>query len=221
METERKPIRVMVVDDHAVVRNGLRFSLLAFDDIELVGEAGSGEEALRLCGEIQPDVVLMDMKMPGLDGVAATRAIRKRHPQVRVIALTSFQEAVLVQDALQAGAIGYLLKDATLDEVAEAIRSVHAGRATLAPAVAQTLVEAAAQLSNPGHPSARSGQALTPRQREVLALMVEGFSNAQIAKQLCISPSTARFHVSQILGKLGAANRAQAAALAVRYGLVH
>ena len=141
METERKPIiRVMVVDDHAVVRNGIRFSLLAFDHIELVSEASSGQEALRLCGEVQPDVVLMDLKMPGLDGIAATRAIRERHPQVQVVALTSFQEASLVQEALQAGAIGYLLKNISSDELADAIRAAHAGRSTLAPEAAQVLI---------------------------------------------------------------------------------
>ncbi|HBY96305.1 MAG TPA: DNA-binding response regulator, partial [Chloroflexi bacterium] len=205
-------IRVMVVDDHPVVRGGIRFTLLAFDDIELVGEAGSGEEALRLCAEVQPHVVLMDLKLPGIDGVAATRAICEQYPQVQVIALTSFQKATLVQDALRAGAIGYLLKDVAMDDLAAAIRAAHAGRAVLAPEAAQALVEATTQ-RDLGAPPAGSGQALTGRQREVLALMVRGLSNAAIAGRLSISLPTARFHVSQILDKLGAANRAEATAL--------
>ncbi len=135
--SEQNPIRVMLVDDHAVVRSGLRFFLLGFDDMELVGEAESGEEALQLCAEIQPDVILMDLMMPGMDGASATRAIRERYPRVQVVALTSFQEEDLVKNALQAGAISYLLKDVQADELAAAIRSAYAGRPTLAPEAAQ------------------------------------------------------------------------------------
>jgi NarL family two-component system response regulator LiaR len=161
--TEGSRIRVVVVDDHAVVRSGIEYSLLSLDDIELVGSAGSGAEALSLCEQVRPDVVLMDMMMPGMDGVAATRAIRERYPHTKVIALTSFQEGSLVQDP---------------------------------------------------------GNDLTDREREVLALIVEGKSNVDIADELSVSLSTARFHVSTILSKLEASNRAEAAALAVKHGLI-
>ena len=210
---ETEPITVMIVDDHAVVRNGIRFSLLAFNDIELVGEAESGEEALRVCGEVQPDVILMDMRMPGMDGAATTRAILELYPHVQVIALTSFHEGSLVEEALQAGAISYMLKDAAIGELADAIRSACAGKSTLAPAAAQALAQAAA-----GSPVQDFD--LTERQIQVLALIVEGLSNAQIAERLTISLPTARFHVSTILSKLGATNRAEAAALAVKYQLL-
>jgi NarL family two-component system response regulator LiaR len=211
--TEKDRIRVMVVDDHAVVRGGIEFSLLALDDIDLVGTAESGSAALRLCEELQPDVVLMDMMMPEMNGVVATRAILERCPQARVIALTSFQEGSLVQEALQAGAISYLLKDVSMEELAQAIRSAYAGRATLAPEAAQALAEAATHPKDPGYD-------LTDREREVLDLIVAGKSNAEIADALAVSLSTARFHVSTILSKLGATNRAEAAALAVRHQLV-
>lgn len=210
---EANRVRVMVVDDHTVVRSGLRYSLLAFDDLELVAEAESGPAALRLCAEAQPDVILMDMMMPGMDGVAATKAILAEHPEVRIIALTSFQEGSLVQEALQAGAISYLLKDVDMDELASAIRSACAGKATLAPEAVQALAGSVA------HPL-DLGADLTGRERDVLALVVEGKSNAEIALDLGISLSTARFHVSIIIDKLGAANRTQAATLAVRHGLV-
>lgn len=211
--TEPSRIRVMIVDDHEVVRTGLRFSLLALDDVELVGEAGNGEEALRVCDEVQPDVVLMDLAMPQMDGIAATHAILERHSRVQVIALTSFQKGEMVQDALRAGAISYLLKDVELDELAEAIRLAHAGRSTLSPEAAKALVEATKKPPDLGHD-------LSERELEVLALLVEGLSNAEIAEQLIISHHTARFHVSTILSKLGAANRAEAAALAVKHRLV-
>jgi NarL family two-component system response regulator LiaR len=206
-------IRVMIVDDHTVVRSGIRYSLLAYDDLELIGEAGSGKEALELCSQLKPDVILMDMMMPGMDGVATTRALRQRYPQTQVIALTSFQEGTLVQEALQAGAISYLLKDVQMDQLAEAIRSAHGGRSILAPEATQALAAVAAQPSPPGDD-------LTPREREVLALIVEGKSNLEIGRELGISLSTARFHVSTIIDKLGAANRTQAATLAVKFGLV-
>jgi NarL family two-component system response regulator LiaR len=210
---EQDRIRVLVVDDHAVVRSGIEYSLLAFDDIELVGSVASGAEALRMCEDLEPDVILMDMMMPGMDGVTATRAILKRCPAAWVIALTSFQEGGLVQDALQAGATGYLLKDVDMEELAEAIRRACDGRATLAPEAAKALAEAAVQPTDPGF-------GLTDRERQVLALIVEGKSNAEIADALAVSLSTARFHVSTILSKLGATNRAEAAALAVKHGLV-
>jgi NarL family two-component system response regulator LiaR len=211
--TQSNPIRVVLVDDHAVVRSGLGAFLLAFDDLELVGEAGSGEEAVRLCEQVHPDVILMDLVMPGMDGAAATRAIRERCPQVQVIALTSFKEDELVQGALQAGAISYLLKNVSADELADAIRAAHAGRPTLAPEAAQALVQAASHPPPPGHD-------LTPREREVLALMVEGLSNPQIAERLVVSRSTVKFHVSSILSKLGVDGRTEAVALAVQNHLV-
>jgi NarL family two-component system response regulator LiaR len=209
---DRQRIRILVVDDHAVVRSGIEYSLLALEDIELVGAVGSGEEALRFCSETQPDVILMDMMMPGLSGAATTKAILQRHPQIRVIALTSFQEGHLVQEALSAGAMSYLLKDIGMDELAEAIRAAHEGRPTLASEAARALAESAAAPSD-------LGSDLTDREREVLALVVEGKSNVDIADLLGISLSTARFHVSTILSKLNATNRAEAAALAVKHHL--
>ena len=206
-------IRVLLVDDHAVVRSGLGAFLLAFDDLELIGEAGGGEEAVRLCEQLEPDVVLMDLVMPGMDGAAATRAIRERCPQIQVIALTSFKEKELVQGALEAGAIGYLLKNVSAGELAGAIRAAHAGRPTLAPEAAQALIQATREPLPPGYD-------LTPREREVLALMVEGLSNPEIAKRLVVSPSTVKFHVSNVLSKLGVTSRTEAVALAVQHHLV-
>ena len=207
------PIRVMLVDDHTMVRRGLATFLKVFDDLELAGEAANGEDAIQRCARALPDVVLMDMVMPDMDGVTATHAIRQQFPTVQVIALTSFKDKGLVQDALQAGAIGYLLKDVSADELAQAIRAAHAGRATLSPEAAQALVRTATKLPMPGHD-------LTKREREVLALLVEGLSNKQIANRLVVSPSTIKSHVSHILAKLGVASRTEAAALAVRHRLV-
>jgi NarL family two-component system response regulator LiaR len=216
MTATENTIRVLLVDDHAVVRSGLGAFLLAFDDLEMAGEAGSGEEAVAMCGQLQPDVVLMDLVMPSMDGAAATRAIRERYPHVQIIALTSFKEKELVQKALEAGAIGYLLKNVTASELAQAIRAAHSGRPTLAPEAAQALVQAARSATAEPKP----GHDLTPRELEVLALMVEGLSNPLIAERLVVSRSTVKFHVSSILSKLRASSRTEAVALAVKYTLV-
>jgi NarL family two-component system response regulator LiaR len=203
----------MLVDDHAVVRSGLGAFLLAYDDLELVGEAGSGEEAVRLCGELKPDVILMDLMMPVMDGAEATRLIRGSYPDIQVIALTSFKEKELVHRALEAGAIGYLLKNVSAKELANAIRAASVGQPTLAPEAAQVLVHAARGKPEPGHD-------LTPREREVLAQMVAGLNNPDIADKLVISRSTVKFHVSSILSKLGVSSRTEAVALAVQKKLV-
>ena len=206
------PIRVMVVDDHMMVRRGLGTVLKVYADMELVGEAERGETAVQLCAQLQPDVVLMDMVMADMDGAAATRLIRKQFPTIQVIALTSFKDEILIQSALQAGAISYLLKDVSANDRVEAIRAAHAGRATISPEATQALIQAARQDPVPGHD-------LTEREREVLLLMVEGLNNTQIAARLTVSPSTIKSHVSNILAKLGVTSRTEAAALALRHKL--
>lgn len=210
--TEDPTICVLIVDDQPVVRSGLGAFLSAFADMELVGEASGGAEALALCEELAPDVVLMDLVMPGMDGVAATAALRERCPGARVIALTSFADDELVQSALKAGAIGYLMKNVSHLDLADAIRAAHRGRPTLAPEATQALIRAATGPPPPGHD-------LTPREREVLALMIEGLSNAEIAERLIIGESTAKSHVSSIIAKLGVSGRTEAVALALRHHL--
>jgi two-component system, NarL family, response regulator LiaR len=208
-----KLIRVMLVDDHTMVRKGLATFLNVFDDLQLAGEAKNGAEAIQLCGEVLPDVVLMDMVMPDMDGATATRIIRQQFPEVQIIALTSFKEGTLIKNALEAGAIGYLLKDISAAELAKAIRAAYAGRATLSPEAAQSLVETSNLPPAPGFD-------LTEREREVLALMIEGLNNVQIAGRLTVSPSTIKSHVSNILSKLGAASRTEAVTIALRNKIV-
>ncbi len=208
-----KPIRVLIVDDHKMVRRGLRAFLLSFEDFELVGEAGDGQEACTHCQLLQPDVVLMDLVMPQMDGVVATQTIRTHCPQTQIIALTSFPEEAMVQDAIRAGAISYLLKDVDADELARAIREAYRGRSTLAPEAAQALIHATTRPPLPGHD-------LTAREREVLDLMVDGCSNREIAQQLIISDSTVKFHVSNILSKLGVDSRTEAVSMALQQKLV-
>jgi len=209
-----EPIRVMLVDDHDMVRRGLAAFLQVKPDLQLVGEARNGLEAIELCGEVQPDVILMDLVMPEMDGAAATKAIRDRYPSVQVIALTSFQEKNLIRDVLEAGAIGYLLKNVTVDELAAAIRAAHFGQSTLAPEAIQALLH-----PQPTEPE-KTNYNLTPREMEVLVLLVEGLNNREIAERLFVSRATAKAHVSHILDKMGVSNRAEAITLALREQIV-
>jgi two-component system, NarL family, response regulator LiaR len=206
-------IRVVIVDDHDIVRSGLAVLLDTFDDMQLVGDASGGEEAISLCEKLQPDVLLMDLMMPGINGVMAIEAIRKISPNSQIVALTNFKDEKLVHAALQAGAISYLLKNVSIDELADAIRAAYAGKATLAPEAVQALVSTATRPPEPGHD-------LTSREREVLSLIVDGLNNREIAEALTISRSTVKNHVSSILSKLGISNRAEAVVLAMQYNIV-
>jgi two-component system, NarL family, response regulator LiaR len=206
-------IRILVVDDHAVLRSGLSKFLLVNKDMQLVAEASDGEEALQMTALHRPDVILMDLMMPGMDGIEATRLIHQKYPQVKVIALTSFSDQNLVQGALQAGAIGYLQKNVTAAELASAIRSAYAGRMSLSQEAAQSLAQSAAAPHLPGN-------TLTERELDVLRCMVEGLNNQEISEKLFISLGTVKFHISNIFQKLGIDSRVEAVKLAILQKLV-
>jgi NarL family two-component system response regulator LiaR len=208
-----QPIKVMLVDDHNVVRSGLATFLKAYDDLKLVGEARNGLEAVSLCQRESPDVILMDLMMPEMDGIAATRAILADHPQVKIIAMTSFEEEKLVQGVLAAGAISYLLKNVTAGELARAIRDAASGKSTLSPEAARVLIQAT-------RPPKEPAPDLTEREREVLNLLVQGHSNQHIAEALVISIATVKAHISSILSKLGVSSRAEAIAYSIKHKLV-
>lgn len=207
-------IRVLIVDDHAVVRRGLRAFLQLQPDIEVVGEAGGGDEAVILAARLEPDVVLMDLVMPDGDGVAAIRSLGESGRPSRVLVLSSFTEDSQVFAAMQAGAAGYLLKDVEPEDLAAAIRQVHQGRPALHPDIASRLMRRVAEPA--GDPAIQ----FTARERQVLGLIAEGFANKEIARRLFISEKTVKTHVSNILSKLGVADRTQAAVLAIRRRLV-
>jgi two-component system, NarL family, response regulator LiaR len=206
-------IQVMLVDDHNVVRSGLATFLRAYEDLELVGEAKNGLEALNLCHKKQPDVILMDLIMPEMDGIAATRAILANYPEIKIIAMTSFEEEQLVQGVLAAGAISYLIKNVTSEELVKAIREAVSGRSTLSPEAARVLVQAT-------RPTEQPSCDLTKREREVLNQVVQGHSNQQIAEALVISITTVKAHISSILSKLQVSSRAEAIAYALKHKIV-
>ena len=210
--SDQTPIRILLVDDHDMVRRGIAVFLLTNDDLVLVGEAANGAEALEKCAELQPDVVLMDLMMPVMDGITAIRLIRERYPATQVIALTSFSDEKLVETSLQAGAIGYLFKNVSVDELAAAIRAARVGQPTLAPEATKVLIQ---KTTRP----LTIGQDLTNREREVLRLLVDGLSNPEIAEQLNLSRSTVKTHVSHILEKLGVDSRVEVVTLAIRHNL--
>lgn len=206
-------IRILIADDHSVVRQGLRMFLDLDDDLEVIGEAENGAEAVRLAGELQPDVVLMDLLMPVMDGITAIGEVRQRYRDIEVLALTSVLEDVSVVGAIKAGAIGYLLKDTQADELCKAIRAASQGQVQLAP-------QAAARLMREVRTPEQSPEALTERETDVLRLLASGKANKEIARALTIGEKTVKTHVSNILGKLGVQSRTQAALYAVRTGLV-
>jgi NarL family two-component system response regulator LiaR len=206
-------IRVMLVDDHNVVRSGLATFLRAYEDLQLVGEAKNGLEAVNLCREKKPDVILMDLMMPEMDGIAATRAILDDYPDVKIIAMTSFEEEELVHGVLAVGAISYLLKNVTSDELAAAIRAASLGKSTLSPEAARVLVQAT-------RPTEQPWLELTEREMEVLNLVVQGQSNRRIADAMVISVATVKAHISSILSKLQVSSRAEAIAYAIKHKIV-
>jgi len=211
---ETKPIRVLIVDDHAMVRSGLKQFLDSYDDLALAGEARDGAEAVEVCRVNPPDVILMDLVMPVMDGSEATRQIIKHDPDIKIVVLTSFHEQNLVEEAMKAGAMSYLLKNVSAEELAHAVRSAYAGRSILAPEATAALIQATRKLPH-------SEFKLTEREHEVLELMVQGNSNSEIGAKLNISMATVKFHVSSIFSKMGAKNRSEAVTLAWQHNLVH
>jgi NarL family two-component system response regulator LiaR len=207
------PIRVVIVDDHPLAQSGMRNFVEAFSDFELVGVAGSGEEAIAACDRTRPDVILMDMLMPGMDGLAATRAIKRGWPRTQVIALSSSQDSKLVKQALQAGAISYLLKNVSALDLAQAIRAAVAGRPVLSQEVTTVLMQTIYHDSG-------LGADLTEREHEVLRLVAQGLSNIDIGERLSISPSTVKYHLANIFSKLRVSSRMEAIALAYQHRLV-
>lgn len=213
VQIDEKYIRVLVVDDHTMFRKGLEIALKIATDIRLVGETDDGSRALEMCAAVQPDVVLMDVMMPDMDGITATRLIRQHFPTTRVIALSSFVEENLVSTAIQAGAIGYLGKGVLPHELIQAIRSAIAGRVTLSQEATEALVRAASRPPTPDY-------GLTAREMEVLRALKDGHTNNEIAESLVISPATVKHHISSILNKLQVSSRMEAVALATRKKLV-
>ena len=211
--TESGSIRVIIVDDHTVVRSGLRAVLDVSEGIELVGEAGDGEEAVKICESLQPDVILMDLQMPKMDGVEATRIIHEKWPQIHIIALTSYKEKEYVEGVLKAGATSYLLKNVSAEELVSAIKKVVLDQPSLSPEAAQVLIQTVNEPSQPGTD-------LTEREREILALMIEGKSNSEISEFIFITQATVKYHVSNILSKLGATSRTEAVVMAIKNDLV-
>jgi DNA-binding NarL/FixJ family response regulator len=214
------PVRVLAADDQRVVREGLAMLLGLLPDVEVVGTAADGEEVLALAAELRPDVILMDLRMPRMDGVEATRRLRERDPAVKVVVLTTYADDRSVLDALRAGALGYLTKDAGAAEIQQALHRVADGQAALDPAVQRHLVEAIADGVPSGPATAPLPDGLTPREAEVLTLIAAGLSNAEIAERLVVSEATVKSHVNHMLAKIGARDRAQAVGYAYRHGLV-
>ncbi len=207
------PIRILLVDDHAVVRSGLSKFLLVNKDLELAGEAADGNEAIQMAAACHPDVILMDVLMPGMDGISATREIHRKYPQIKILALTSFSEQNMVQGALQAGAIGYLQKNVSAVELGNAIRSAYIGRMILSPEAAEVLANSVTQAHLPGNE-------LTERELDVLRCMVQGMNNNEIAQKLVVSLGTVKFHISNIFQKMGADSRVQAVKIAIEQKMV-
>lgn len=217
------PIRVLLADDQRIVRDGLAMLLGLLPEVEVAGTAANGEEAVALAARLRPDVVLMDLRMPRCDGVEATRQLREQAPQIAVVVLTTYADDRSVLDALRAGARGYLTKDASADEIRQALQRVTSGQAAIDPAVQRHLVEAIADSPGPG-PEPRPGQpqlpdGLTPREAEVLTLIAEGLSNAEIAARLVVTEATVKSHINHLLTKTGCRDRAQAVSYAYRQGL--
>jgi two-component system, NarL family, response regulator LiaR len=211
--TQVSTIRVVTVDDHDLLRHGLRLAIESVQDIEVVGEAPSGCDALELCARLSPDVVLMDLMMPEMDGVTAIRELRRMNPNIKAIALTSFVDDALVHAALSAGAVSYLMKNISLDELTSAIRKAYAGESMLSSEATQALVHAASTPPPPQYP-------LTLREKEVLTMMADGRSNQEISQTLNIGLSTVKKHVSSILEKMGTVSRTEAVIMAIRHKLV-